>query len=357
VKKIGVMTTGGDCAGLNAAIRAVTLRAHSLGVEVLGFKYGSDGVVSRDYINLHPGVVTYEYLTRGGSVLGCMSKGGPLKYLNDDGVEVDIAALFAESYRALNLDCLITIGGDGSFSIMHSLVKRFRLNCIGIPKTIDNDLACTDISIGYSTSVQSIVDSIDKLQTTAESHQRIIVVQVMGRDAGHLALASGIAAGADIVLIPEIQYKKEVIAQHLNEIYSTGKKFAIVVVSEAIKREDGTSIMVRDFVNRRDRYEGAAHYICCLIESMTSLETRPVVLGHVQRGGSPIAIDRLLASQFGVHAVDLAMKQEYGRVVVLRNNTLSSTPIENTISAYNSVDLDSPLIYTARGLGLCLGDI
>jgi len=356
MKKIGVMTSGGDCSGLNAAIRAVTLRACDLGAQVLGFRQGSVGLLNRDYINLTPKKVTYDFLMKGGSFLGSINKGNPFQYPTDDGAQIDVSAEIAASYEALGLDVIVSIGGDGSFSIMHSLMKKFQMNVIGIPKTIDNDLSCTDSAIGYSTSVQIISDCIDKLQTTAESHQRIIVVQVMGRDAGHLALAGGIAGGADIVLIPEIPYSINVVAAHLKKVFRSQKKFAIVVVSEAIKTIDGNTVMVMDEVNNRPRYDGSAAYIASLIEGHTGLETRPVVLGHVQRGGSPNAFDRVLASQMGVYAVDLAIQGKYGQVVVLQNNVITHVPMEQTINTYNHVNVHGQLVHTARGLGICLGD-
>jgi phosphofructokinase-like protein len=356
MKKIGVMTSGGDCSGLNAAIRAVTLRACDLGLQVLGFRQGSVGLLNRDYINLTPKKASYDLLMKGGSFLGCINKGNPFQYPTDDDGQIDITTELVASYEALGLDGIISIGGDGSFSIMYSLMKKFGMNVIGIPKTIDNDLSCTDYAIGYSTSTHVITDSLDKLQTTAESHQRIIVVQVMGRDAGHLALAGGIAGGADIILIPEIPYSMNVIASHLKKIFRSQKKFAIVVVSEAIKTVEGSSVMVTDEINHRQRYDGSAAYIARLIEQHTGLETRPVVLGHVQRGGSPNAFDRILASQMGVYAVDLVLKKQYGNVVVLQNNSITHVPMEQTIHTYNSVDVHGSLVHTARGLGICLGD-
>lgn len=356
MKKIGVMTSGGDCSGLNAAIRAVTLRACELGVQVLGFRQGSIGLLNRDYINLTPKKTSYDFLTKGGSVLGCINKGNPFQYPTDDGTQIDVSAEIAASYEALGLDGIMSIGGDGSFSIMHSLMRKFHLNVIGIPKTIDNDLSCTDYAIGFSTSVQVVSDSIDKLQTTAESHQRIIVVQIMGRDAGHLALAGGIAGGADIILIPEVPYSVNVVAAHLKKIFRSQKKFAIVVVSEAIKTMDGTAVTVMDEVNNRPRYDGSAAYIASLIEKHTGFETRPVVLGHLQRGGSPNAFDRLLASQMGVYAVDLGMQGKFGNVVVTQNNMITHVPMEQTINTYNTVKVQGQLVHTARGLGICLGD-
>lgn len=356
MKKIGVMTSGGDCAGLNAAVRAITLRACDLGMQVLGFYEGSVGLLNRDYITLTPKKTSYDFLTRGGSVLGCISKGNPFQYPIEDGTQIDVTAEIIASYEALGLDAIISIGGDGSFSIMHSLMKKFDMNVIGVPKTIDNDLSCTDYAIGYSSSVQVISDCIDKLQTTAESHQRVIVVQAMGRDAGHLALAGGIAGGADIILIPEIPYSMGVVASHLKKVFRSQKKFAIVVVSEAIKRMDGSAVMVIDEINNRHRYDGSAAYVAGLIEQHTGLETRPVVLGHLQRGGGPNAFDRLLASQLGVYAVDLAAQEKYGQVVVFQDNKITHVPMEQTINTYNHVDVHGQLVHTARGLGICLGD-
>lgn len=356
MKKIGLMTSGGDCSGLNAAIRAVTLRACDLGIQVLGFRQGSIGLLNRDYTNLTPKKVSYDFLVKGGSALGSINKGNPFQYLTDDGVHIDVTAEIAASYKALELDGIISIGGDGSFSIMNSLMKKFDIKVIGVPKTIDNDLSCTDYAIGYSTSVQVITDCIDKLQTTAESHQRVIVVQVMGRDAGHLALAGGIAGGADIILIPEIPYSMSIIASHLKKVYRSQKKFAVIVVSEAIKTLDGTSVMVMDEVNNRPRYDGSAAYIAKLIEQHAGLETRPVVLGHLQRGGSPDAFDRVLAAQMGVYAVDLALQNNFGQVVVFQNNSVTHVPMEQTINTYNQVNIHGHLVHTARGLGICLGD-
>lgn len=350
------MTSGGDCSGLNAAIRSITLRASELGMQVLGFRQGSIGLLKRDYINLTPKKTSYDLLVKGGSVLGSISKGNPFQYATEDGTHIDVTAEIVASYEALGLDAVISIGGDGSFSIMHSLMRKFNMNVVGIPKTIDNDLSCTDYAIGYSTSVQVISDCIDKLQTTAESHQRIIVVQAMGRDAGHLALAGGIAGGADIILIPEIPYSIDVIAAHLKKIFRHQKKFAIVVVSEAIKRTDGSSVMVMDEINNRQRYDGSAAYIASLIEQHTGLETRPIVLGHLQRGGSPNAFDRILASQMGVYAVDLVSQGKYGQVVVTQNNIITHVPMEQTINTYNHVNAHSQLLHAARGLGICLGD-
>jgi ATP-dependent phosphofructokinase / diphosphate-dependent phosphofructokinase len=356
MKKIGIMTSGGDCAGLNAAIRAVTLRACDLGAQVLGFRQGSVGLLKRDYIQLTPKKVTYDLLTKGGSFLGCINKGNPFHYPTDDDGAIDVSAEIGASYKALGLDVIVSIGGDGSFSIMSSLMKKFKMNVIGVPKTIDNDLSCTDYAIGYSSSVQVIANALDNLQTTAESHQRIIVVQTMGRDAGHLALEGGIAGGADVILIPEISYSIDVVASHLKKIMRSQKKFAIVVVAESIKTAEGKAVTVLDEINNRQRYDGSAAYIASLIEKHTGFETRPLVLGHLQRGGGPNAFDRVLASKLGVFAADLAMQGTYGRVVVFENNVIKHVPIEETISTYNHVDVHGQLVHVARGLGICLGD-
>lgn len=356
MKKIGVMTSGGDCAGLNAAIRAITLRATDLGAQVLGFRQGSLGLLKRDYVNLTPKKVSHEILSRGGSCLGCISKGNPFQYATDDGSLLDITAEIVASYEALDLDFIISIGGDGSFSIMNALMKKFNINVVGIPKTIDNDLSNTDYSIGFSTSVQMVTDCLDNLQTTAESHQRVLVVQAMGRDAGHLALAGGVAGGADVILIPEINYSLDVVASHIKKIFRSSKKHAIVVVSEAIKTEGGHSMTIADTLSGKPRYDGAAAYISNLLAEKTGFETRPVVLGHLQRGGGPNAFDRILASKMGVYAVDLAAKKQYGNVVVQNGDKITHVPMEKTISSYSKVNPHGEMVHTARGLGICLGD-
>jgi 6-phosphofructokinase len=353
---IGVFTSGGDCCGLNAAIRAVTLKATSSGKRVFGFRFGSDGLIRKDFVELTPDVVSHSIFSRGGSFLGCMSKGGPLVYENDQGQHIDTVELFANAYKDLGLESIIAIGGDGSFSIMQAMMNRYGINVVGIPKTIDNDLGEMDISIGFSSGVQRIVESIDALHMTGESHQRTFVVQVMGRDAGHLALAGGIASAADIILIPEIAYTPSIVAEKLKSIYTSGRKSAIVVVAESIRNSDGSTMMVKDTVNNRERYEGAAHYLSGWIEETLGIESRPVVLGHVQRGGVPTAFDRILASQMGVTAVELALQHKYGTVVVLKNNKISYLPIQDTIKSYNAVELDSIMVRVARGLNICLGD-
>ncbi len=350
------MTSGGDCAGLNAVIRAVTLRASDLGAQVLGFRQGSLGLLKRDYVTLTPKKVSHDLFIKGGSFLGAISKGNPFQYATDDGAMLDITAEIAASYDTLDLDFIVSVGGDGSFSIMNSLRKKFNMNIIGIPKTIDNDLQCTDYAVGFSSSYQLISDCIDNLQTTAESHQRVIVVQAMGRDAGHLALAGGIAGGADVILLPEIPHSLDIITAHLKKVFRSHKKFAIVVVSESIKTQDGASLTVKDTLSGKSRYDGAAAYIATLIEAKTGLETRPVVLGHLQRGGGPNAFDRILASKMGVYAVDLGSKKNFGQVVVFANNSITHAPMEQTISSYCRVDPLGEMVYTARGLGICLGD-
>lgn len=356
MKKIGVMTSGGDCAGLNATIRAITLRASDLGAQVLGFRQGSLGLLKRDYITLTPKKVAVELLTRGGSCLGSISKGNPFQYATDDGALLDITAEIAASYKAMGIDFILSIGGDGSFSIMNSLMKKFDMNVIGIPKTIDNDLLSTDYSIGFSSSVQVITDCLDNLQTTAESHQRVLVVQAMGRDAGHLALAGGIAGGADVILIPEINYSLDIVAAHIKRIFKTLKKYAIVVVSEAVKTEEGHPMTIADPLSGKPRYDGAAAYIANLLSEKTGFESRPVVLGHLQRGGSPNAFDRILAAKMGVYAVDLAAKHQFGNVVIQSGNSITHVPMEHTISGYNKVNPHGEMVHTARGLGICLGD-
>lgn len=356
MKRIGIITSGGDCSGLNAAIRAITLKAvNQYGLQVYGFKKGTVGLLKREYINLTPHRVGAGLLARGGTILGAINKGNPFSYPIEEGVKRDISAEIVASCKAMQLDGLISIGGDGSFSIMNSLAQKYDLKFVGIPKTIDNDLSCTDFSIGFMTSVSVVSEAIDKLHSTAQSHERVMVVQVMGRDAGHLALYSGISGAADIILIPEIPYSLDVLKRRLKKIYKQ-KRYAMIVVSEAVKTVSGTSATVENKLTHRERYDGIASYLANLIEEETHLETRSVVLGHIQRGGTPIPFDRIMASQMGVYAVDLAVNGLFGNVVVYQNNTLTHVPVADTINRYNKVDINSNIVQTARGLGICLGD-
>ena len=360
MKRIAILTSGGDCAGLNAVIRAVTYRAiQGFGWEVFGIRHGTQGLLVRplDYEVLNLSLRGFEdrLLRMGGTILGTTNKGNPLHYPMPDGTFQDRSAEIIEGYHALKLDAVIGVGGDGSLKILYELATRGNMNLIGIPKTIDNDLGITENSIGFSTAVQVATEALDRLQPTAASHDRVMILEVMGRDAGHIALISGIAGGADIILIPEIPYTMASIANKIKDLRKRGRSSALVIVGEAVKREDGQSVLIKD-PHGVFRYGGIGHYLGEKISDLTGAETRVTVLGHLQRGGQPDFRDRLLASAFGVHAVDLIAEGKFDRMVAWQNRRVIDVAIEDAIAHYQAVNVHGTMIATARGLGICLGD-
>ncbi|MEI8296360.1 MAG: ATP-dependent 6-phosphofructokinase, partial [Alphaproteobacteria bacterium] len=255
----------------------------------------------------------------------------------------------------LGLDALVGIGGDGSMRILRRLAQAGGLNLVTIPKTIDNDLGHTEIAIGYTTAVEVATEALDRLQPTAASHQRIMILEVMGRDAGHIALAAGIAGGADVILIPEIPYTLESICKKLSRLEKEGRNFALIIVAEAVRDENGKpAVAVND--PHRLRYGGIGYYLSERLSQLTSAECRATILGHVQRGGQPNAQDRILASALGIAAVDLIAAGKFDRMVAWANRNVIDVPIQDAIDHYQAVDHDGPLVHTARGLDICLGD-
>lgn len=356
-KRIGILTSGGDCAGLNAVIRAVTYRAIlGYGWEVFGISQGTAGLLERPvkYQKLEQSIFRGGVMRLGGTILGTTNHGNPFNYPLPDGGFEDRSEEVIEGYRLLGLDALIGIGGDGSLEILNKIAKKGRINFIGIPKTIDNDIGHTEYSIGFNTAVEVATEALDRLQPTAASHDRVMILEVMGRDAGHIALNAGIAGGADVILIPEIPYKLEHIADKVNALKAVGHNFALVVVAEAVKTESGESVTISDRKGKR-RYGGISHYLSDQISDLTGAETRFMVLGHVQRGGQPMALDRILASSFGVKAVDLIAKGAFGRIVTWQNREVKDIPIEEAIASYQAVNPKEALVQTARGLGIYLG--
>lgn len=348
IKRIAILTSGGDCAGLNAVIRAVAHRAiEGYGWEVLGLRYGTQGLLQnpKQYCHLTLDMLDGNMLRLGGTILGTTNKGAPFDYSKEI-----IAAI-----KELEIDAIIGVGGDGSLKILNDLMALGGINFVGIPKTIDNDLGSTEISIGFSTAVEVATEALDRLQPTAASHDRVMVLEVMGRDAGHIALNAGIAGGADVILIPEIPYSIDKIANKIKEINKRGRNFALVVVAESVKTEKGEPAMLTDIEGRK-RYGGIGHYLSEKIAHATRAETRCTVLGHVQRGGQPDASDRVLAAALGVHAVDLVARGEFNRMVAWQNRRVVDVPLEEAIAQYEAVDVDGTLVRTARGLGICLGD-
>lgn len=357
VKRIGILTSGGDCAGLNAAIRAATYRAiQEYGWRVFGIHKGTTGLILRplEYEELTIEQCDSSMLRAGGTMLGSTNRENPFNFPIGDAF-LDRSETFYEGYNELKLDALIGIGGDGSMKVLRKLAQIGGLNLVTIPKTIDNDVGCTDSAIGYSTAVEVVTEALDRLQPTAASHQRVIVLEVMGRDAGHIALASGIAGGADVILVPEIRYCLDAVCKKITSLAGFGRKFAIVIVSEAVAKEDGQPVTIPDSTGRL-RYGGIGHYLGERINKITGAETRVTVLGHVQRGGQPSARDRLIASALGIHAVDLINAGKFDHMTTWKNRAVSEVPIQDAIDKYQNVDINSFMVRTARGLGICLGD-
>lgn len=356
-KRIGILTSGGDCAGLNAAIRAAVHRAELLGWEVIGLINGTAELMKDDpdYRVLTTNDFDGNILRMGGTILGTTNKGNPFAYPMPDGTTKDRTEDIVAGFKKLNLSAVIGIGGDGSFAILRKLAKAGNISMVGIPKTIDNDLGMTEMSIGFDTAVSVATEALDRLQPTAASHDRVMILEVMGRDAGHIAVSAGIAGGADVILIPEIGYSVEKIAEKIKAVKDSGRNFALVVVSEAVKTPDGSKAMIK-YHGGEERYGGIGHFLAGKISETTGSETRVTVLGHVQRGSQPNHTDRILASAFGVRAVDLIAEGKFDRMVAWSNRGVIDVPIEDAIASYQEVSKDSPLIKTARDLGIYVGD-
>lgn len=355
-KRIGILTSGGDCAGLNAVIRAVTRCAVDVyGWEVLGICKATHGLMSRppEAIPLNVNDVD-RLLTMGGTILGTTNKGDPFAFPMADGTLADRSAEIIQGYKQLDLDALIGIGGDGSLAILRKLAQQGGINLVGIPKTIDNDVGITERSIGFDTAVNIATEAIDRLHFTAASHSRVMILEVMGRDAGHIALNAGIAGGANIIMIPEIPYKLENICQHIKKRQARGQNYSIAVVSEAVCTESGDVLELGHFADCR--LGGIGQYLAEQITYMSGAETRVTVLGHTQRGGISSPLDRILASAFGVAAVNLIAQEKYDRMVTWQDRQVLSVPIAEAIKDYRAVNPEDTLVKTARGLGICLGD-
>lgn len=356
--RLGVLTSGGDCAGLNAVLRAVAHRAiEGYGWEAIGIEQGTRGLMERPprarkmSLDIFDGTL----MRQGGTILGTTNKGDPFAYPMADGSIKDRSEEVIGGLRLLNIDALIGIGGDGSQAILRRLAQQGGFGLVTIPKTIDNDVAETEVAIGYDTAVSVATEALDRLQPTAASHSRVMVLEVMGRDAGHIALVSGIAGGADVILIPEIPWNIECVARQIEKVREQGRNFALVVVAEAVRTAGGDTV-IQSAPGEKQRYGGVGHYIGERIAEATGAEVRVTVLGHIQRGGAPDARDRLIASVFGVHAVDLVAKGKFDRMVAWRARQVIDVPIADAISHPRLVDPDGPVARTARGLGICLGD-
>lgn len=358
--RIGVLTGGGDCPGLNAVIRAVVKTAnHQFRDEVIGFRDGFLGVIRNKTQPLDLNAVS-GLLSRGGTILGSSNRDNPFKFAEYSGGQMhysDVSDKVAENYYKNGLDCLIVIGGDGTLDIGHRFSEK-GLNIIGIPKTIDNDLSSTEITFGFDTAITTVMEALDKIHTTAESHHRVMVVEVMGRYAGWIALAAGIAGGAHIILIPEIPFDMDKIAQKIYERKGRGKHFTVVVVAEGAMAAGGDQMVKRvvegSFESKR--LGGIGEWVAEQIEQMTRVETRATVLGHIQRGGSPSAFDRILASRYGSAAVQFAHEGKFDHMVALRTPDIVSVPLSDAVHQMKKVNLDGSYIVTAKRVGISFGD-
>ncbi|MFW6358970.1 MAG: ATP-dependent 6-phosphofructokinase [Chroococcales cyanobacterium] len=356
-KRIGILTSGGDCAGLNAVIRAVV--HHAVGNydwEVMGIKQATQGLMADppEAVLLNQDIAD-PLLTVGGTFLGTTNKGDPFAFPMPDGTVRDRTEEIIAGYHKLGLDALIGIGGDGSLAILRRIAQQGGLNFVGIPKTIDNDVGITERSIGFDTAVNIATEALDRLHFTAASHNRVMILEVMGRDAGHIALNAGIAGGAHIILIPEISYTIDNVCHKVKERQAQGHNFSIVIVSEAVCTESGE--MVTKLENFGEcRLGGIGQYLAKKIADASGAESRVTVLGHIQRGGIPSPLDRVLASSFGVAAVDLIAQGKFDRMVTWQHRQVIDVPILEAISHYQAVDPNGTLVKTARGLGICLGN-
>ena len=372
--RIAISTGGGDAPGLNAVIRAVVLSAVQRGWEPFGISRGYEGLlvreeavalerrqsdVPRGLIALGPAEV--RGITHlGGTILGTTNQGNPFQWatrLSDGGVVIeDRSDEVVEAFHRLELDALVAIGGDGSLSIACDLHKK-GLPVVGVPKTIDNDVVATESSLGFETAVATATDALDKVHSTAESHDRVFVIELMGRYAGWIALHSGLAGSADVILIPEIPFEIERVCEKIMERERRGRRFSIVVVAEGA-RPRGGPMVYRETPGpgKRERLGGIAEEVCREIAARTGKETRSLVLGHLQRGGSPVTFDRLLALRFGSAAVRAIGDGEFGCAVVYTPPTVGRVPLAQIVGKTKTVPLDSGVIMTARNLGISLGD-
>lgn len=358
VRRIGILTGGGDCPGLNAVIRGVTKPAHDNGMLVYGILDGFEGLVEGRARELGDSEVS-GILARGGTILGSSNKGDPFHWPIEGGKRIEIVDKSEEAiknYQTWNLDALIAIGGDGTMHICNKLSQR-GLNIVGVPKTIDNDLNATDITFGHDSAVYVVMMALDRLHTTASSHHRVIVCEVMGRYAGWIALNGGIAGGADIILIPEIPFSWEKVYNKIDERQLMGKKFSLVCVAEGAKPEDGQMVVKEKDVKRTDPLQlgGIGEVVAKNIEENTGRETRVTVLGHLQRGGSPTPFDRILSTKFGAFAIGLVSQGKFGRMVALKGNEIKSVKIEDAIGKQKIVQPDNQAVFAAKAVGISFG--
>ncbi len=358
-KRIGVLTSGGDCPGLNAVIRGVVKTSTRLGYEAIGFLKGYEGLVDPvQYVPLDD-KNTRGILSRGGTILGSTNKGrfsATVGVHNRKELDPQLLEGVQGTFNQLGLEGLICIGGDGSLAVAQQF-HEVGLPVVGVPKTIDNDLSATAFTFGFDSAVECATEALDRLQTTAASHERIMVMEVMGRYAGWIALYAGIAGGADVILIPEIGWSYDIVCQKILERYNAGKRFTLVVVAEGASLPEGFIVAKEPEQNdRQTRLGGIGHVVAAEIERRLPWEARTVVLGHLQRGGAPTTFDRVLATQYGAHAVRTLIEGKFGHMVCYNPPEISSVPIMEAVNRLRFVDPDSSPVMAAKAMGISFGD-
>ena len=380
LKKVAILANGGDVSGFNAVIRAIIKTAERNGIECYGFIEGYKGLLNNEYVRLSTSndANASGILPKGGSIIGSSTNANVFNYkveLPNGEVEYrDLSDICIQNVKDDGFDCVFTLGGDGTQKSARDFFLR-GMNVIGVPKTIDNDVECTEITFGYNTAVSVATEAIDRLHTTGETHHRIMVLEVMGRYAGWIALESAIAGGADIALIPEIPYDINSAVKKIQDRIAVGKKFSVVVVAEGAIQKDG-ELVVENVRNNgkgvdNNKLGGAGEKVAKQLEELTGLESRCTVLGYMQRGGTPTAYDRVLSTKYGAKAMELAMEGKFGTITVIKNGKLDYATLEDVVgnnkeigavsgntpeSSIRKVKMDDDLIKTARNIGICLGD-
>ena len=377
VKKVAILANGGDVAGFNAVIRGIVKTAENNGVECYGFIEGYRGLLKNEFVRLDYSSLASGILHRGGSIIGSSTNANVFNYKVEENGQVvykDLSEECIKNVKENGFDCIFTLGGDGTQKSARDFYMR-GLNVIGVPKTIDNDVACTEITFGYNTAVSVAAEALDRLHTTGETHHRIMVLEVMGRYAGWIALESAIAGGADVALIPEIPYDIEKAVEKINSRVKRGKRFSVVVVAEGAKPKEGdiTVEFTRDNGKGVDNTKlgGIGDKVAKELERLTGLEARNTTLGYMQRGGTPTAFDRVLSTKYGAKAMELALEGKFGVLTVIKDGKLADVPLECVVgenkeigavsgntkeSNIRKVNMDHDLVRTARSIGICLGD-
>ena len=379
IKKVAILANGGDVSGFNAVIRAIVKTAENKGIECYGFIDGYNGLLKNNYVKLttsNDGTAS-GILPKGGSIIGSSTNANVFNYKVEENGEIvykDLSNVCVENIKKDGFDCLFTLGGDGTQKSARDFSTK-GINVIGVPKTIDNDVACTEITFGYNTAVSVAAEALDRLHTTGETHHRIMVLEVMGRYAGWIALESAIAGGADVALIPEIPYDINKAVDKINQRRAAGKNFSIVVVAEGAAPKDGTITVLNTRDNGKGvdntKLGGVGQVVAKQLEELTGLEARNTTLGYMQRGGTPTAFDRVLSTKYGSKAMELALEGKFGVLAVIKNGKLDSVSLEDVVgnntkigavsgntaeSNLRKVTMEDDLVKTARDIGICLGD-